>query len=322
MKILALTWTTFDSEKELMINARGDLICPAVDGLTNELLSLGHQVVYVNLAAEHIECTEKQLACPTHISGLPYYLWKDIKKKNFDLIWHAIKDPTPPAALPYVEKVMKELDPKIPVLNNVNKLKDHNKRNYVSLLRKKNVGAIILADELAPFLNENGKLDYQNKCFPPSQACYVTKDYHAIRLPLTNSQRIKPLFDHDGGVTLKYHNTALYPNAEPGLRTFVRVPFAAGKCLEGWKYYCPEEVLCPKSGAAVKKVPYSFPDMTAGTLTAGMKELGVDIAHIEGVEAGFTVEVFDVNPFPSSHGASFTKMSKALAKRIEQVYDV
>jgi hypothetical protein len=53
-----------------------------------------------------------------------------------------------------------------------------------------------------------------------------------------------------------------------------------------------------------------------------MKELGVDIAHIEGVPAGFTVEVFDVNVFPSSHGASLQPMSQKIARRIEQVYAI
>lgn len=322
MRILALTWPTFDDEERMMINARGDLVCPAIDGLTNEFLNLGHTVVYVNLFAEHRTLSEKDLACPAMLSGLPFYLWKDIKNKDFDIVWHACKDPTPEVALPYYERVMKELDPNIPVLNNVEKLKDHNKRKYISLLRQKNVGAIILEDELAPFLNAQGVLDYNGKCFPPSQACYVTKDYHAIRLPLTNSNRRNFLFSPEGGITLKYHNTAKYASAEPGFRTFFRVPYAAGKCLEGIKYFCPEDVLCPKSGAAVKREPFVIPDMSGGTIAACMKELGVDLAHIEGVEAGFAVEIFDCNPFPSSHGASLQPMSSRIAKRIEQVYSI
>ena len=87
-------------------------------------------------------------------------------------------------------------------------------------------------------------------------------------------------------------------------------------------YYCPESVLCPKSGAAVTKEPFSIPDMTAGTISAAMIELGVDIAHVEGIQAGFTVEIFDVNPFPSSHGASLQPMAAKIAKRIEQVYSI
>jgi len=92
--------------------------------------------------------------------------------------------------------------------------------------------------------------------------------------------------------------------------------------LEGIRYHCPPEVLCPKSGAAVERERYSVPDMTAGTISASMEALGVDIAHVEGVNAGFTVEVFDVNPFPSSHGASLQPMSARIAKRLEQVYDI
>jgi hypothetical protein len=322
LRILALTWTTFDNETELMINQRGDLICPAADGLTNELLNLGHQVVYVNVAAEHLKCTEKQLSAKAMISGLPYMLWKDVKSRDWDIIWHCIKDPTPTIAIPYIEKIMAELDPKIPVWNNIKFMKDHLKRKYISLMRKKNVGAIILEDEMKPFLNEAGKLDYQNLCFPPSQSCYVTKDYYAIRLSNMNSGRIYPLFSPEGGVTLRYHNTAKYPNAEPGLRTFFRIPYAAGKCLEGWEYYCPEAVLCPKSGAAVKKIPFSISDMTAGTVSACMQELGVDLAHVEGIKAGFGYELFDCNIFPSSSGDSLTPLSRRMAQRLEQVYAI
>jgi hypothetical protein len=107
-----------------------------------------------------------------------------------------------------------------------------------------------------------------------------------------------------------------------GLRTFFRVPYAAGKCLEGFKYYCPPEILCPKSGAAVEKEPFTIGDMTGGTIAACMEELGVNLAHLEGVEAGFTVEIFDVNPFPSSAGASLTPLSEQIVKRMEQVYEI
>jgi hypothetical protein len=100
------------------------------------------------------------------------------------------------------------------------------------------------------------------------------------------------------------------------------VPYAAGQCLEGFKYWCPENILCPKSGAAVKKEPYKIGEMSAGTISACMKELGVDIAHIEGVEAGFTCEIFDCNPFPSSAGATLQPMAAKMAKRVEVVYNV
>lgn len=316
LRILALTWTTFDDEENLMINDRSDLICPAIDGITNIFLQRGHQVVYVNLFKKHTHCL-------SHISGLPYHRWEEVKNRNFDIIWHAIKDPTPLGAIPEVEKIMKELPENIPIWNDVKKLKDHTKRHYIQVMREKNVGAIILKDELKPFLNAEGKLDYQNKCFPPSQGCYVTKDYNAIRLSNMNSRRIHPLFSPEGGVTLKYHNTAKNSLISPnGHRVFFRVPYAGGKCLEGFKYFCPPSILCPKSGAAVKKEPFYIPDMSGTTIAAAMEELGVDLAHLEGVEAGFTVEVFDVNPFPSSAGASLTPISEAIVKRLEQVYDI
>lgn len=308
MRILALTWPTFDNEKDLMINQRGDLLCPAIDGLTNELLKLGHQVVYVNLMAEERELSEKEWACLGFISGLPFHKWDDIRNRDFDIVWSAIKDPTPPQCLPHYVRIIEQLSG-IPIINDARKLADHTKTKYIKVLREKNVGAIIL---------DNYEFDYHN-CHPPSNGCYVSKDLYAIRLSNKNSQRTTLVQD---GITLRYQNTAKFVGAKPGLRSFFRVPYAAGQCLEGTMYYCPEDILCPKSGAAVERVPYSIPQMTAGTVSAGMKELGVDIAHIEGVVAGFTVEIFDVNPFPSSAGATLQPMAEKMAKRIEMVYDL
>ena len=57
-------------------------------------------------------------------------------------------------------------------------------------------------------------------------------------------------------------------------------------------------------------------------LHKALRELGIDLAHIEGVEAGFTVEIFDVNPFPSSHGATLRPMSERIVKRLIQIYNI
>jgi len=303
-----------------MINQRGDLLCPAIDGLTNELLKLGHQVLYINLFSEYRELTDKEKNCIGMISGLSFHKWEYVRNRKFDLIWCAIKDPTPKQCLPYLEKVLAEVvaeNPNTPILNDARKLADHTKNKYVGVMRSKNVGAILKTEEQVKHLRrEDGTWDF-TKFHPASQGSYVSLDYETILLSDRNSQRTTL---NEQYCVLKYHNTSKYPNAEPGLRTFFRVPYAAGQCMEGFKYWCPENILCPKSGAAVKKAPYSIAEMSAGTISACMKELGVDIAHIEGVEAGFTVEIFDVNPFPSSAGETLQPMAAKMARRIDQVY--
>ena len=314
MRILALTWPT-DNKNQLMINRRRDLICPAIDGITNELLSEGHSVLYVNIAAEVFSYDEKELKLLSFISGLPFYRWSNIKNKKFDIIWHAIKDPTPPEAIKPVKKIMKELDSSIPVLNSISYISTHTKRKYISLLREKGVGAIIL-DNYKKFLKENGDID-EKKCFPSCQAALVSLDKYAIRLHNTNNARINLNAD---GITLRYQNNV--GTIKKNLRSYFRVPYASGKCLPGTRYFFPPEILCPKTGQSVESEEYSIPNMTAGTISAAMEQIGVNIAHIEGINAGFTVEIFDINPFPSSSGRTLTPMSKKIAKRITQIYNI
>lgn len=314
MRILALLWPT-NGKEELMINRRGDLVCPAIDGLTNEILSLGEQVVYVNVAAEKYNFPEEQLKTIGFVSGLPLHKWDDIKNKNFDLIWHAIKDPTPPQSIPYINKIMSELNPSIPVLNPVSKLKGHTKKRYITALREKGVGAIIL-DNYNGFLKENGDID-PKKCFPSCQGAYVSLDKKAIRLHNTNNQRTSLNKD---GITLKYQNNI--GSIKEGLRSYFRIPYASGKCLQGTRYFFNPDILAPKTGQCIESEDYSIPDMKAGTVAATMNELGIHIAHLEGINAGFSIEIFDVNPFPSSSGNSLTPMSKKIAKRLQQVYNI
>ncbi len=319
MRVLALMWPT-DAREELMINRRRDLIVPAIDGITNELLNLGHTVVYVNVAAEEYTYASTDLSLLSYISGLQFKLWADIRNRQFDVVWHAIKDPTPPAAIPHVERIMADL-PEVPVLNPVSQLRSHTKRKYLNALGAKHVG-VPLFDEYAGFLNEQGKLD-PNKCWPPSSGAHVSKDKTAVRLHATNNARSNL---NDDGVTLRYRdNTGVI---REGFRSYFRIPFAAGKCLPGSRYFFHPSVLCPKTGHAVSREDYCVPDMRGGTIAAAMNELGVQIAHLEGLDTGIldsnvnVIEIFDVNPFPTSSGASLTPMSVRIAKRLEQVYDI
>ena len=63
MRVFALTRPTADND-ELMINRRGDLLCPAVDEILVQLVALGNSVVCVNVAAECRDYCAEQLALP------------------------------------------------------------------------------------------------------------------------------------------------------------------------------------------------------------------------------------------------------------------
>jgi len=322
MRILALAWPTTSDGKTLMINKRKDLICPAIDGIIDELLRLGHSVIYVNVARELYNYNEQDLKCPSFISGLPFFRWSDIKNKKFDIIWHAIQDPTPALAIECVDKIMKEMDPSIPILNPVCHIKTHTKKKYLIELTKKFGGSsrcvgVPIYDEYTGFLNGKKQID-NSKCFPASNGAFVSKDKTAIRVYNTNNHTGNL---NTGGITLRYRDTL--NKIKKGYRSFFRVPYAMGKCLPGKMYFCPKEVLCPKSGSAVSSVPYEIETTPAATIGAALTQIGVHIAHIEGVPIGtISVEIFDVNPFPSSYGKTLTPMSKKIANRLTQVFDI
>ena len=322
MRILALTWPTTSNGKTLMLNKRKDLLCPAVDGIFDELLRIGHSVICVNVAMEIYNYNEQELQCPGFISGLPFFKWKDIKNKKFDIIYHAIQDPSPKEAVEPINNIMKELDNDIPVLNPVSHLKTHTKRKYLTELTKdfggssRRVGTFIY-DEYKDFFDDKGKLD-ASKCFPPSNGAWLSKDKKAIRVYNTNNHKGNLNTD---GITLHYRDTS--NKEKKGYRSFFRVPYAVGKCLPGYMYHCPIDVLCPKSGSAKKIEHFEIESTPAGTIAAALTKIGVHVAHLEGVKIGTaSVELFDVNPFPSSYGSSLTPMSKLIAKRITQVYDI
>lgn len=322
MRILALTWPTTSDGKTLMLNRRRDLICPAVDGIFDELLRIGHSVICINVALEAFEFDTQDTRCPGFISGLPYFKWADVKNKSFDLIWHAIQDPTPVQAIHPVNAIMRELDVEIPVLNPIDHIRTHTKRKYLAELTgesggsARRVGAIIF-DEYRGFLDENGKLD-QSKCLPSSNGAWVSKDKQAIRLYNTNNH-IGNL--NSDGITLRYRDTA--NKIKEGYRSFFRVPYAVGKCLPGRMYHCPNEIFCPKSGSSETSEVFEIESTPAATIGAALNRIGVHVAHLEGVLIGdVSVEIFDVNPFPSSYGKSLTPMSKEIAKRLTQVFDL
>ena len=301
-----------------MINARRDLLCPAIDGIVDELLKRGHSVICVNLAAEVAEYSASELALPGFVSGVPYFRWSDVRNRNFDLVWHAIKDPTPGAAVRVVSRVMKDLHPDVRVLNPVAKLRNHVKQNYLPVLQDKGVGAPIL-ESYSAMEDENGVFD-PAKCHPPQNGAYVSLDLFAIRVPQKNCDR-RSLRMSEEGVTLKYFDNAGL--RESGMRTFVRFPFAAGKCLPGFRYYCPEMILTPKSGNAARIEEYVVSVDQGGKISGAMHQLGVDIAHIEAVDFhNGGICVFDVNPFPSSSGRTLTPLSSAIAERLTHVFDL
>lgn len=314
MKVLCLTFPTFDDEKTLMINARRDLLCPAIDGIVSELLKLGHQVVCVNLATLVHNYSEQELNCPGFISGMKYVGWNEVTNKDFDLIWHAVKDPTPEIVLDKIRVVMQGLSRDIPVINNVESLKDHDKRKYLKVLCERKVGA-----KIADFIPAQEDLEKAN---PTREGAFITKDHKFVRVWLNNSTR-GDLFSDKFGITLHFVDTTKLESSQ-GFRTMFRVPYAEGKCLKGFKYYCPADILCPKTGAAARLEEYEVPEGSSVQIGLAMKEIGVNLAHIEGFETNGSreVAVFDVNPFPSSSGKTLTPMSVQIAKRLEQVYDL
>ena len=316
MRILVLTWPT-NQRDELMTNARGDLLCPAIDGLVDQLVTQGHTLVCVNVAADCFDFDPNELALPAWASGMQYVRWSQVQKRDFDLVWHGVKVPTPPPAVDAIGKIMQDLPPEIRVLNPVQRMKDFTKRTYLTVLQEHNVGAEIL-DSYPGIEDENGRFA-PKKCHASCQGTFVALDKRAIRVPMHNKGL--GIRNPEGGITLRYYDTAGWH--EPGQRTFFRLPFAAGKALEGFRYFCPENIVAPKSGNAKRYEPFSVNYKVGRRLCISMHKLGVDIAHLEGIELkDGTVRIFDVNPFATAIGRTLTPISQRIARHITQVMDL
>lgn len=308
MRVLVLVWPA-DNQGRLAFDRSQGTVLLAIDRIVQELVRLGHSVTYVNAAVSGEQV--RQLVAKG--SRLPLLPWSTVTERRFDGIWHAIRDPTPRAAFDAVANIMRDLSAEIPVWNSVTYLQKHSKAKYLPLLARHGIGVDLL--ECYPAMEDtNGVLDI-GKCWAPQNAAYVSHDKQAVRVYAMNNDRSSL---QRFGVTLRYIDNAGL--LQPGFRTFFRIPFALGKTLPGSFYYCPEKFLTPKSGSASRVVPFNIPEPSAGKVSMVMHDLGVDIAHLEGLhDAWGRIRLFDINPFPSSSGTSLTPMSVHIARRLSEL---
>ena len=284
MNILMLVWPPIE-----FLNHNKTCIHLALDKIVQLLIGSGHKVQYLclyNHPDQHVRYC---------VSGLFNSSLNNIVQP--DIIWHAVPDPAPIEAIKAIHDL--PIDANY-IINNVASIIDHTKHKYLPLLADAGVGAAILSNYVWA------------GAVPGGHGTRVSLDKKAVLCYSQNNWR--NLERHN--ITLSYRD-----NSSNGLRSFFRVPYAFGKCLTGFKYYCDASILYPKSGNAKNVQQYDIPEPYSTTIATVMGKLGVDIAHLEGLHpTPESIEIFDVNTFPSSEGSTLTPMSKEIVKRLVEVF--
>jgi hypothetical protein len=271
------------------LNRRGDVVMIAPDRIVDFLLAQGHQVVYCNAVGE---VCDKPACC----SGLPIHTESDIRDWHFDVVWHCVKDPTPPDLIEPIQRLTAKVPAKVPIINDVSFLRHWTKPYYYAGLREKEVPTPVIHPDSTP-----------TKVQPGQRPTF-------LQLSDRNNDR----------ETGKPVVVEFIDNVSDDLRTFFRVPYATGRVLPGTRYFVPRDQFIAKTGMAVRREPYVMPLQTAMKVAAALGERGVGVAHLEGFSKPDDAvrAIFDVNPFPCSDGVTFDPMSMLIAQRFVHVYNL
>lgn len=289
MRLLAIVAPYQGTPPRLHLNRRGDVVMIATDRIVDYLLARGHQVVYCMATGE---------ACPkpAYCSGLPLYTEHEIKNWDFDLIWHCVKDPTPPEFVEAIQRITAKVGPSRPIINDVAFLRNWTKPFYYPFFGEKELPMPVIQPESTEIVEVPGRMP------------------QFLRLADRNNDR-----ERGKPIVVNYID-----NIADGFRSFFRVPYCAGRVLPGVNYFFPADQYVTKTATAVRSEPFVVHLQVAIKIATALSEHGVGIAHVEGFSKpdGGIRGVFDVNPFPCSDGITFDPMSQRIAERLEHVYNI
>lgn len=285
MRLLTLCFPTFGKDNHLHLASDGKKIVLAPDQFHAELLKAGWTVDVVSLAPP----SQKRLFC----SGLPLHTAAHVAGQAYDLVWHMFRDPTQPEVLAALKTLPSSLPCPAAPVNDAFRLVHHHKLHYLPILARHGL-ALPIVDVDPP------GIDWQL-----SSGAFVDLQQGLISTQAYNNNRGDYPSRGHGRITLHYID-----NSVNGLRSFVRFGMAFGRGFSGCEYFSRQ--LAFRSGEAEQVRPYRLPQPRQAPLARALAEMGCDVCHVEAVIKDERLFVFDVNPYPTSHGKTLTDITRAL----------
>ncbi len=298
-RLLVMCFPTWGRKNELHRNSTDEWTVLAPDEMIRLLRERGHAVDVVSLMDEPIEL-------PLMRSRLKPLTLHQVDFDDYDAFWHMFRDPTQPEVLAQLEAADFAASGR-PVINDVARFRDLTKWKYLPLLAELGIGPRICAELPADY---RASAAWQTS----KHSARVSKDRKYIQLYATNNNR----GDYKDRRAIEKITVEYIDNLESGVRSFFRIGFSLGRVCDGW-LYChddSEEIL--KSGMCKHRTPFSLPKEYHGPIIQAMQQLGVDVAHIEGLFKRDKLYVFDINPYPTAHGGTLTRVTEAIVDVIEE----
>ena len=289
-KLLVLCFPTYGKNNDIHLNSKANHVVLAPDEF-NKYFSK-----YM-LDFDVVSLTDKKLDFSLMDSGIVPKSLEEINVNDYKFVWHMFRDPTQPEVLEKIKDI--DFSNNI-IINNVNSIKSLFKENYYGVLGKY---------DLAPkvFDLDHTKIKWNHQNF----GTLLSEDKKYICSYSYNNNR----GDYVERETKKKFIAEYIDNTdENGNRSFFRIGYAYGKFSFGWMYYGTEYSL--KSGNCKIKKQFNLDPIVQEKVTAAMKEIGVDVCHVEGLFKDNKAYIFDINPYPTASGNTLSAITEELSKII------
>lgn len=291
-RLLTVCYPTFNNQ--LHTNASNDSLILATDEILVGMMDRGWEVHAVSL------CDPQ--GYPLMRSGLRLCNPMDIDPGSYDLIYHAFRDPTQPEVYNRLEELeWSDLD--VPTLNHAVNLLNHHKQAYFKILNMHNIGPKTF-DDAPPGVTWG---ETEHGATPSTDRKYIRT------WGINNNRGNYPQRRSYEVIISEYID-----NAAAGVRSFFRIGYALGRCCRGWFYASRDDLVIQKSGNSKHKIPFAMPHSYAKIVENAMNDVGIDLAHIEGCFIGERLYVFDINPFPTTYGATLKVTTEEMCDRIDK----
>lgn len=288
--LLVLCFPTFGALNNIHLNSKGDRVILAPDEFNKYFLQNNLNFDVVSLADEKVKL-------PLMYSGITTKSIEQINITDYKFVWHMFRDPTQPEVLEKVKNI--DFSNNI-IINDVKYIKNLFKQNYYAILNKYNLAPKVLSLDYTQI-----KWNYQNfgTLLSQDKKYICSYAYNNNRGDYIEREKKK-----------KFIAEYIDNTDENGYRSFFRIGYAYGKFSFGWMYYGTEYSL--KSGNCKIKKKFFLDDPIQEKLSSAMKEVGVDVCHVEGLFKNDKLYIFDINPYPTAAGNTLSPITEELSKII------